>query len=51
MAARATDTPHPWVVEFLSHLSIERGLAANTLISYRQDLTQFLPFMEARSQT
>ncbi|MCC6442159.1 MAG: site-specific tyrosine recombinase XerD [Armatimonadetes bacterium] len=34
--------------DFLNHLSVERGLADNTLQSYRNDLGQFLAFLEER---
>ena len=32
---------------FLSNMSAERGLSANTLTAYRQDLTQFLSYLDA----
>jgi integrase/recombinase XerD len=31
---------------FLDYLSVERGLSNNTIISYREDLTSYLDFME-----
>ena len=31
---------------FLTHLTVERGLSANTLYAYRNDLYQFLEFIE-----
>lgn len=31
---------------FLNHITVERGLAANTLYAYRNDLYQFLEFVE-----
>lgn len=34
---------------FLNYLSVERGLAHNTLISYREDLNTFLGFLEKNS--
>ncbi len=34
-----------WVEEFLHYLAVERGLAENTLSSYRRDLHQFLKWM------
>ncbi len=34
--------------EFLAYLQFERGLADNTVSSYRQDLSQFRIFMEGR---
>ena len=36
------------VDEYLANLSAERGLSPNTLIAYRQDLTQFLAHLERR---
>lgn len=32
--------------EFLNHLTVERGLSANTLFAYRNDLYQFADFLE-----
>ncbi len=37
------------LTEFFQHLSIERGLARNTIISYRRDLEQFGEYLEAES--
>ncbi|MBU3911824.1 MAG: site-specific tyrosine recombinase XerD [Candidatus Omnitrophica bacterium] len=34
--------------EFLSYLSVERGLSNNTLISYKRDLRKFLNYLKAR---
>lgn len=34
--------------EFLSYLSVERGLADNTLISYKRDLRKFFNYLKAR---
>ncbi len=39
------------VAEYLSHLAIERGLADNTLSSYRRDLTRYADFMVGRGRT
>ena len=36
------------VTEYLSHLSVERGLADNTMRSYRRDLRRYLQFLLAR---
>ncbi|MEY9212890.1 site-specific tyrosine recombinase XerD [Thermobifida halotolerans] len=33
---------------YLDHLTVERGLAANTLLSYRRDLHRYLEFLAAR---
>ncbi|MBA2560087.1 MAG: site-specific integrase, partial [Propionibacteriales bacterium] len=39
--ARATST-------YLDHLAVERGLAPNTLSSYRRDLRRYIAFLTAR---
>ncbi|ASU83517.1 site-specific tyrosine recombinase XerD [Nocardiopsis gilva YIM 90087] len=36
---------------YLDHLTVERGLAANTLTSYRRDLRRYLEFLVARGRT
>ena len=36
------------VLDYLSHLSVERGLAANTLTSYRRDLRRYLDHLATR---
>jgi integrase/recombinase XerD len=33
---------------FLNYLSVERGLANNTILSYRQDLSLYMDFLEGR---
>lgn len=39
------------VHDYLSHLTVERGLADNTLRSYRRDLLRYLDFLAARGTT
>ncbi|AXT85264.1 site-specific tyrosine recombinase XerD [Aeromicrobium sp. A1-2] len=39
------------VHDYLSHLGVERGLADNTLRSYRRDLRRYLEFLHARELT
>jgi integrase/recombinase XerD len=36
------------IEEFLSYLSVERGLANNTLLSYRRDLKKFTNYLKTR---
>ena len=36
---------------YLDHLAVERGLAANTLSSYRRDLARYVDLLEARGIT
>ena len=36
------------VLDYLSHLGVERGLAANTLTSYRRDLRRYLEHLDGR---
>lgn len=38
------------VLDYLSHLSVERGLAENTLSSYRRDLRRYCAFLAERSR-
>lgn len=37
---------HPWLEDFSHYLSVEKGLAQNTLESYRRDLKKFFIFLE-----
>ncbi len=39
------------VNDYLSHLSVERGLADNTIRSYRRDLRRYADFLHARGLT
>ena len=38
-----------FIDSFLDYLSIERGLAKNTITSYREDLTAYMGFVRSRS--
>lgn len=38
-----------WLQSFLDYLAIERGLAANTLLAYRQDLLKYRHYLQSRS--
>jgi integrase/recombinase XerD len=35
---------------YLDHLAVERGVAANTLLSYRRDLGRYLEYLDARGR-
>ncbi len=43
--------PHPLIEPFLSTLTLERGLAANTVVAYRRDLTAFTEHLAKRRLT
>ncbi len=36
--------------DFFHHLQIERGLAENTLISYKRDLQRYMQFMSKEKE-
>jgi integrase/recombinase XerD len=36
--------------EFISYLSVERGLAENTLLAYRKDLTKYVEFLKKKGK-
>ena len=36
---------------YLDHLAVERGLATNTMLSYRRDLKRYLAYLESRGIT
>ena len=38
-----------FIDEFLNYLSVERGLADNTLSAYRRDLTQYTSFLSKKN--
>ncbi len=39
-----------YIEEFLNHLSVERGLAVNTLAAYRRDLAKYTEFLIAKKK-
>jgi integrase/recombinase XerD len=44
-------SPRAVVATYLDHLAVERGVAANTLSSYRRDLARYLDYLAARAVT
>ncbi len=38
----------PFIEDFLNYLAVERGLAQNTLLAYRRDLTKYAAFLEKK---
>lgn len=42
------ETLDAWVARFLDHLTVERGLSANTLAAYRRDLRRYVAFCDKR---
>lgn len=47
----AAGTPAAAVRSYLDHLSVERGVAANTLQSYRRDLGRYLSYLDGLGVT
>ncbi len=45
------DTGHYLANEFFNYLAAEKGLAANTLMAYRQDLSRYLDFLSSKKIT
>jgi integrase/recombinase XerD len=41
------ERPNPLLEQFITHLSVERGLSGNTVDAYRRDLTRYLRFLGA----
>lgn len=41
-------TPEDVLRRYLDHIRVERGLAANTVVAYRRDLTGYLRFLEGK---
>jgi integrase/recombinase XerD len=50
VSLRASEPFERLVLDFLTHLELERGLAHNTLEAYRVDLLQFGAFLAARGR-
>src|SRR5438445_8839312 len=48
-AATRRLAPESVVRSYLDHLAVERGVAANTLASYRRDLSRYVEYLAARS--
>jgi integrase/recombinase XerD len=48
MSQKAARPSAAIVREYLDHLRVERGLAPNTLLAYRRDLTRLEGYAEAR---
>ncbi len=38
-----------WINEFLSYLSVERGLSKNTILAYGEDLKKFADYLESKN--
>ncbi len=44
-AAQEAARAHPLLEQFITHLSVERGLSGNTVDAYRRDLARYLRFL------
>lgn len=42
---------HDWVEGYLDHVSVERGLSANTVAAYRRDLSRYSDYLRGRGIT
>ncbi|HZL02306.1 MAG TPA: site-specific integrase, partial [Cellulomonas sp.] len=42
---------HGAVEDYLAHLTVERGLAVNTLAAYRRDLARYVAHLDAVGRT
>ena len=47
---QVADACAPRSAAYLDHLPVERGVAANTLLSYRRDLGRYLAYLRARGR-
>ena len=47
LSAPTTSAVDRLVTGYLDHLTVERGLAANTISSYRRDLRRYTEFLDA----
>ncbi|WP_263855062.1 site-specific tyrosine recombinase XerD [Arthrobacter sp. M4] len=47
-AAQQASAVHRAISDYLQHLGVERGLAANTLAAYRRDLARYATFLTGR---
>ncbi|MSS72572.1 MAG: site-specific tyrosine recombinase XerD [Candidatus Latescibacteria bacterium] len=43
--SQETSRPYPLLEQFITHLSVERGLSGNTVDAYRRDLMRYLRFL------
>ena len=52
MSGQAHESPLARVTStYLDHLAVERGVARNTLLSYRRDLARYVEFCAGRGIT